>query len=87
MNQMTDDQKLNKFADILDSSEYVVFLGGAGVSTESGIPDFRSKNGLYHRKNKKFSEYKPEYLLVMTALSTNRKYSLIITGVTLMQGQ
>ena len=63
MNQMTDDQKLNKFADILDSSEYVIFLGGAGVSTESGIPDFRSKNGLYHRKNKKFSEYKPEYLL------------------------
>ncbi|MCR5001153.1 MAG: NAD-dependent protein deacylase, partial [Lachnospiraceae bacterium] len=34
---------------MLDSSEYVVFLGGAGVSTESGIPDFRSKNGLYHR--------------------------------------
>ena len=63
MNQMTDDQKLNKFADILDSSEYVIFLGGAGVSTESGIPDFRSKNGLYHRKNKKFSAYKPEYLL------------------------
>lgn len=63
MHQMTDDQKLNKFADILDSSKYVIFLGGAGVSTESGIPDFRSKNGLYHRKNKKFSEYKPEYLL------------------------
>ena len=60
---MAEDQKLNKFADILDSSEYVVFLGGAGVSTESGIPDFRSKNGLYHRKNKKFSAYKPEYLL------------------------
>ena len=63
MSQMSEDQKLNKFADILDSSEYVVFLGGAGVSTESGIPDFRSKNGLYHRKNKKFSAYKPEYLL------------------------
>ena len=63
MSQMSDDQKLNKFADILDSSKYVVFLGGAGVSTESGIPDFRSKNGLYHRKNKKFSAYKPEYLL------------------------
>ena len=60
---MAEDQKLNKFADILDSSKYVVFLGGAGVSTESGIPDFRSKNGLYHRKNKKFSAYKPEYLL------------------------
>ena len=63
MSQITDNQKLNRFADILDSSKYVVFLGGAGVSTESGIPDFRSKNGLYHRKNKKFSEYKPEYLL------------------------
>ena len=63
MSQMSEEQKLNKFADILDSSEYVVFLGGAGVSTESGIPDFRSKNGLYHRKNKKFSAYKPEYLL------------------------
>ena len=63
MSQMAEDQKLNKFADILDSSKYVVFLGGAGVSTESGIPDFRSKNGLYHRKNKKFSAYKPEYLL------------------------
>lgn len=60
---MSDDKKLNRFADILDSSEYVVFLGGAGVSTESGIPDFRSKNGLYHKKNKKFSGYKPEYLL------------------------
>ena len=33
------------------------------VSAESGIPDFRSKNGLYHGKNKKFSVYKPEYLL------------------------
>ena len=63
MDRLSEDQKLNKFADILDSSKYVVFLGGAGVSTESGIPDFRSKNGLYHRKNKKFSAYKPEYLL------------------------
>ena len=63
MDRLSEDPKLNKFADILDSSKYVVFLGGAGVSTESGIPDFRSKNGLYHRKNKKFSAYKPEYLL------------------------
>ena len=63
MSQLSDEQKLNSFVDILDSSEYAVFLGGAGVSTESGIPDFRSKNGLYHQKNKKFSGYKPEYLL------------------------
>ena len=44
---MTDDQKMEMFAEILRSAENVVFLGGAGVSTESGIPDFRSKNGLY----------------------------------------
>ena len=40
-----------------------MFLGGAGVSTESGIPDFRSKNGLYKKKDRRFSRYKPEYLL------------------------
>ena len=44
MSQISDDLKLNRFADILDSSGYIVFLGGAEVSTESGIPDFRSKN-------------------------------------------
>ena len=48
---------------ILQESQSVVFLGGAGVSTESGIPDFRSKDGLYRRKNKKFGKYQPEYLL------------------------
>ena len=33
---------------ILDESKNIVFFGGAGVSTESGVPDFRSENGLYH---------------------------------------
>lgn len=37
----------------------IVFFGGAGVSTESGIPDFRSKDGLYNQKYK----YPPEYML------------------------
>lgn len=41
-----DIQKLQK---IIDSSENIVFFGGAGVSTESGIPDFRSVDGLYHQ--------------------------------------
>ena len=36
--------------EILESSRYAVFFGGAGVSTESGIPDFRSADGLYHQK-------------------------------------
>ena len=48
---------------MIDVAEHIVFLGGAGVSTESGIPDFRSKDGLYHKKDKKFSAFKPEYLL------------------------
>ena len=45
-NRLSEEQKYEAFCDILFDSEHVVFLGGAGVSTESGIPDFRSKNGL-----------------------------------------
>ena len=62
-NSLSEEQKYEAFCDILFDSAYVVFLGGAGVSTESGIPDFRSKNGLYRKKIKNFSRYKPEYLL------------------------
>ena len=40
------EDKYHALNDILHSSKSVVFLGGAGVSTESGIPDFRSKDGL-----------------------------------------
>ena len=61
--EQSEEQKIERFSEILSDSEYVVFLGGAGVSTESGIPDFRSKNGLYHKKEKRFSKYRPEYLL------------------------
>ena len=60
---LMDDQKIEALNDMISASEHIVFLGGAGVSTESGIPDFRSKDGLYHRKDKKFSAYRPEYLL------------------------
>ncbi|MEE3403181.1 MAG: Sir2 family NAD-dependent protein deacetylase, partial [Acutalibacteraceae bacterium] len=35
---------------VIDESHNIVFFGGAGVSTESGIPDFRSVDGLYHQK-------------------------------------
>ena len=45
---------------IIDDSNAIVFFGGAGVSTESGIPDFRSKDGLYHQKGFK---YDPETML------------------------
>ena len=39
-----------KLQKIIDDSNNIVFFGGAGVSTESGIPDFRSADGLYHQK-------------------------------------
>lgn len=49
---------------VVDSSENIVFLGGAGVSTESNIPDFRSEAGIYKTKNN-FS-YSPEVMLSHT---------------------
>ena len=46
------DEKIQALHDILKESNNIVFFGGAGVSTESGIPDFRSVDGLYHMKYK-----------------------------------
>ena len=39
--------KINQLQQIIDSSDNIVFFGGAGVSTESGIPDFRSESGIF----------------------------------------
>ncbi len=50
---------VEKFQKILDESDNIVFFGGAGVSTESGIKDFRGEHGLYKEKY----NYAPEYLL------------------------
>lgn len=55
--------KIEKLNSIIKLSEQIVFLGGAGVSTESGIPDFRSKDGLYNKTDSRFRKYRPEYLL------------------------
>ena len=52
---------------LVDSSERIVFFGGAGVSTESGIPDFRSVDGLYHQKY----DYPPETILSHTFFVRN----------------
>ena len=60
---LDEEQKYEALNDMIRASEHIVFLGGAGVSTESGIPDFRSKDGLYHRKGRRFGSYRPEYLL------------------------
>ena len=54
-----DENKIARLQEIIDSSSNIVFFGGAGVSTESGIPDFRSQDGLYHLKYK----YPPETII------------------------
>ena len=53
------DNSITKLQQMIDESNRIVFFGGAGVSTESGIPDFRSVDGLYHQK----FDYPPETIL------------------------
>lgn len=61
------DEKINEFIKIINESNNIVFFGGAGVSTESGIPDFRSKDGLYNQKYK----FPPEEILSHTFFMNN----------------
>ena len=56
------EQKLEKLQELIDKNNRIVFFGGAGVSTESGIPDFRSVDGLYNQKY----DYPPETILSHT---------------------
>lgn len=50
-------EKLNRLKEIINDSDNIIFFGGAGVSTESGIPDFQGSNGLYNNKSDKPVEY------------------------------
>ena len=61
------DKMIEEFQEIINESDNIVFFGGAGVSTESGIPDFRSKDGLYNQKYK----YPPEEILSHTFFMNN----------------
>ena len=63
----------DKLRNYIEESNNIVFFGGAGVSTESGIPDFRSKNGLYNQHDIQFDKYEPEYLLSRECLYNNPK--------------
>ena len=56
------EDSIRKLKELVDGSDNIVFFGGAGVSTESGIPDFRSTGGLYHQEWK----YPPETILSHT---------------------
>ncbi len=61
------EDKINQLKKMINESNNIVFFGGAGVSTESGIPDFRSKDGLYNQKYK----YPPEEILSHTFFINN----------------
>lgn len=50
-------ERIEKLNELIAKSERIVFFGGAGVSTESGIPDFRSKDGLYNNRGVEFEKY------------------------------
>ncbi|WP_017472938.1 NAD-dependent protein deacylase [Amphibacillus jilinensis] len=58
---------INQLQDLIDKTNHIVFFGGAGVSTESGIPDFRSHNGLYNQDY----AYPPEQILSHSFFSTH----------------
>ena len=56
------EKKIARLQEIIDANQNIVFFGGAGVSTESGIPDFRSQDGLYNQKY----DFPPETILSHT---------------------
>ena len=60
-------EEIRKFQQMIDESRNIVFFGGAGVSTESNIPDFRSEDGLYNMKYK----YPPETIISHTFFLRN----------------
>lgn len=75
---------IERLKELVSDSDNIVFFGGAGVSTESGIPDFRSVDGLYNQKWK----YPPETILSRTFFERNpeeyyrfHREKLVIDGV------
>ena len=61
--------KIEKLSKILKESNYIIFFGGAGTSTDSGIKDFRGKEGLYKTK---YKGYEPEEILSIDFFMNNR---------------
>ena len=60
-------ENVKKLKELVEESDNIVFFGGAGVSTESGIPDFRSTDGLYHQQY----DYPPETILSHSFYKSN----------------
>ncbi len=64
--------KIDQLAEWINESHHIVFFGRAGVSTDAGIPDFRSKDGIY-TKNRGKHPYSPEKILSVQMLHENPK--------------
>lgn len=60
-------ESIEKLKEMVEDSDNIVFFGGAGVSTESGIPDFRGTDGLYHQQWR----YPPEVILSHSFYESN----------------
>ena len=78
------DESIARLCEMIKESDNVVFFGGAGVSTESGIPDFRSVDGLYNQQWK----YPPETILSRSFFDRNpeeyfrfHRAKLVVDGV------
>lgn len=64
-------ENVERLKELIEKSNKIVFFGGAGVSTESGIPDFRSKDGLYNKDLSFYGKHEPEYFLSRECLEQN----------------
>ncbi len=73
LRKLKGEEKYEALNEMIAVSKHIAFFGGAGVSTESGIPDFRSKDGLYNQHDVRFDAYQPEYLLSNPCLEREPK--------------
>lgn len=70
------DQEIARLKELTEKSRAMVFFGGAGVSKESGIPDFRSVEGLYHQAYR----YPPETILSRSFYEKTQRSFTVFTG-------
>ena len=73
------DDKIKQLKQLIEESNNIVFLGGAGVSTESGIPDFRSGAGIYNTESG--TKYRPIDIIAHDFSSNILKISMISISV------
>ena len=72
------ENRIRQFAEIIKNSRKIVFFGGAGVSTESGLKDYRSKDGIYHTCSK--YGIPPEEILSIDFFFENPETFMNFTG-------